>query len=185
MTRKILGICIIIMLVGISALQLSTVTAAKPEYISGEWRFTGPIPPLYSDQKLAGANMFATQYNTGAYDVGPIIGTFEQYIYMKMHFGDPKLDFEYIITTPPNTWPSYEYNWHIERFFTGTVNGKEGTFTMNLETTGSHPSSPGSMKGTWVIISGTDELANLHGQGTWTNLGAMRLSYEGMIHFSP
>lgn len=183
LNRKSLGI--VLLAAFMLMLPLSAVSAAKPEQISGEWRFTGPMPPIYSDQKTAGANLFTTQWNTGEYDVGPIVGTFEQYIYMKMHFGNPKIDFETMLTTPPATWPPYDWNWHIVRTFTGSVNGKEGTFVMYLETKGSHPGSPGTMKGTWVIISGTDELANLHGQGTWTNKATQRLSYEGKINFSP
>jgi hypothetical protein len=188
LNRKLLVIAIALMAVAMLATSLiGLAMAAKPEQISGEWRFTGPMPPIYSDQKQAGANVFATQYNTGEYDVGPILGTFEQYIYMKLHFGNPKLDFEYLSTINPSLWPPYDYNWHIERTFTGTVNGKTGTFTMNLEAKGSWTGSPspGSLIGTWVIISGTGELANLHGQGTWTNLNPQRLSYEGKINFSP
>jgi uncharacterized membrane protein len=39
--------------------------------------------------------------------------------------------------------------------------------------------------GNWVIIGGTDDLANLHGQGTYTPASGNRQNYEGQIHFDP
>jgi hypothetical protein len=42
------------------------------------------------------------------------------------------------------------------------------------------------MEGTWVIISGTDGLANLNGQGTWYHaLGMVGSDYTGQVHFDP
>ena len=183
MNKKILGAFVAVLTVAMLTLPMSVVFAAKPMDVSGQWFFTGMMVPPYTDIKNAGANRLATQHNTGEYDVGPILGTFEQHIYMKIHFGDP----EVVKNLPPNPmdWPPNNYNWHIERTFTGTVDGKSGTLTMNLEAKGSSPGYPGSLTGTWVIIGGTDQLANLHGQGTWTNLGMGRLAYEGKIHFDP
>ena len=39
--------------------------------------------------------------------------------------------------------------------------------------------------GTWVIIGGTGDLANLHGQGTYTPAGGVVQNYEGQIQFDP
>jgi hypothetical protein len=47
------------------------------------------------------------------------------------------------------------------------------------------------MQGTWVILSGTDGLANLHGQGTWWGWGSdgvhgtPDLFYSGQVHQAP
>jgi uncharacterized membrane protein len=42
----------------------------------------------------------------------------------------------------------------------------------------------GAEGGNWVIIGGTDDLANLHGQGTFTPAGLAQ-NYEGQIQFDP
>jgi len=61
--------------------------------------------------------------------------------------------------------------------------GKTGTLEMLFVGT-----SPGGTNGinnwtgTWRIISGTDELANLHGQGVFWNNYALDIHYEGRIH---
>ena len=84
------------------------------------------------------------------------------------------------LTTPA------EFNHKICRTFTGTVLGYAGTLVMRLESRGTLPATtPYTTMGTWVIISGTGELANLHGQGTWWNLGLGQFEYEGQIHFDP
>ena len=98
---------------------------------------------------------------------------------MVYHFGDPNVDIE----QPP--LPPSKFSWKIDRTVTGTVDGKSGTFTMHLEAKGSTPVAPGAIEGTWVIISGTDGLSSLHGQGTWWNIGSAQLAYEGQIHFDP
>ena len=57
------------------------------------------------------------------------------------------------------------------------VDGQTGTLT--IITTGSDT-------GTWRILKGTGELANLHGQGTWkTVIPPALYNYEGQVHFDP
>jgi hypothetical protein len=43
---------------------------------------------------------------------------------------------------------------------------------------------PGPSEGTWLIISGTCDLANLHGQGTFTATLAS-VEFTGQVHFDP
>ena len=73
--------------------------------------------------------------------------------------------------------------------FTGTVNDESGTLVIQL--VGKKPLGE-DWYGQWVIISGTDELANLRGQGAWGGPGYRSdikipgdpdLWYEGQIHF--
>lgn len=52
---------------------------------------------------------------------------------------------------------------HDFETFSGTVNGKAGALTLDLAGTGAVAPAPGSFQGTDAIISGTGELANLHG----------------------
>lgn len=70
--------------------------------------------------------------------------------------------------------------------FTGEVGGHVGDLTMKFigkqDSTTCDPSGA-IWFGTWVIIGGTGELADLHGHGTWTG-PSFDLDYTGKIHFS-
>jgi hypothetical protein len=175
MNKKILDVFISLVVVVMLAVPIIAVSATKPMQIAGKWEPTSsvPIPP----PKSAGANFFTCLSVAGEFFEGPIIGDFSHIIEVTMHFGEPE-------QLPPAT-----FNWKIERTFEGTVevNGDtyEGTLLIRQNAKGTMPGGPGTLKGTWVIISGTGELANLHGQGKWTNLAGGQFSYEGQIHFDP
>ncbi len=70
--------------------------------------------------------------------------------------------------------------------FTGTVNDREGTLVLQL--IGKKPADS-DWAGTWVILSGTGDLANAHGGGTWGGPGfgaeGPDCWYEGDVHFDP
>lgn len=70
----------------------------------------------------------------------------------------------------------------IEIAFEGTVEDRAGT--LQILTTAVLRDPDGTMHGRWTIISGTGELANLRGQGTWVYEGADPMdhaSYSGII----
>ena len=170
-----------IIIVGVLAFMLLTVApvyAAKAQQVSGTW---GPTPGggIIGPEKTAGGNHFDVFTNFGVYKSGPIEGTFEQTVEVAYHTGLPDFDPD---VTP---WPPANFTWKIERIIDATVDGKSGTLVMHLNAKGSTPPAPGTLQGTWVIISGTDELSGLRGQGTWWNIGGQTLGYEGKIHFSP
>jgi len=79
--------------------------------------------------------------------------------------------------------PDGSANFHDVETFTGTVDGLPGTVTFNLA--GSGP-APGVFRGTDAIVSGTGELANLH--GVLTEVGIVQPTtgpagtYTGQIH---
>jgi len=82
------------------------------------------------------------------------------------------------------------WNVWLRSTFTGTVDEKYGTLVIQL--VGKKPLDE-DWYGQWVIISGTDELANLRGRGTWGGPGYRDdikipgdpdLWYEGEIHFN-
>jgi len=75
--------------------------------------------------------------------------------------------------------------------FEGVIDGREGTLVLQL--VGQKPVD-GEWSGTWVIISGTGELANAHGGGTWWGPGYRSDEKTpgdpdcytlGLIHFDP
>ena len=75
--------------------------------------------------------------------------------------------------------------------FEGVVDGKEGTLLIQM--VGKKPLGE-DWYGQWVILSGTGELANAHGRGTWWGPGyrdevkdpdSPDCYYSGQIHFDP
>jgi hypothetical protein len=86
--------------------------------------------------------------------------------------------------------PNGSANFHDVETFTGTVNGVPGSVTFNLAGTGRPGPSAGTFvyQATQVIVSGTGDLANLHGVltqvGTVPAVAAGPLgTYSGEIHF--
>ena len=79
------------------------------------------------------------------------------------------------------------WNVWLRSTFTGTVQDKSGTLVIQL--VGKKPAADEDWYGRWVILSGTDELANLRGQGTWGGPGfnapGPDIWYSGKIHFEP
>lgn len=67
--------------------------------------------------------------------------------------------------------------------FTGTVAGRSGTCIIKFQGNGEGIGM--SIRGAWVILSGTGELANLHGQLNVEGIGGVILHYTGQIHFDP
>lgn len=134
--------------------------AGPPENASGLWVYE----PTVVDIKEAGGNTFF--YTT---EVGIWTGTFE---------GD-STEVGVVV------WHSAGFNSYKGTVsFVGSVDGKSGTLTMLA--VGKKPDrQPGTeWEGTWVILGGTGDLANLHGQGVWW--GASRnINYTGNVHFDP
>jgi hypothetical protein len=66
-----------------------------------------------------------------------------------------------------------------------TVGGRSGTYILRFE----GKSVNGYEQGTWVYLSGTGDLANLHGhgtiEGTSTPDGRSLGTYSGEFHFDP
>jgi hypothetical protein len=146
----------------------------------------------FSDIKVAGGNAFFTQFANGLYFDGPMAGTFTQSANWIVHFGNPKivrdLKLDPLKWSDPRLWPAADFNARVDRTFTGTVNEASGTLTMHLKAKGSGTiGGTVYMEGTWVIISGTDGLAKLHGQGTWKGpiiSGTTRyFEYEGQLWY--
>jgi hypothetical protein len=184
--RKVFGIAVVFMIVAMLALPISAVLAETPTQITGKWRFTGFLPPGVTLDKKAGANAFLTMHNSGEYFEGPLIGTFDNWIALNFHYGDPE-----IVAGLPDSPPYSVYfgtpkivdNRKMMRTFTGTVMGYAGTLTISLER--HWVPGLGVMKNSWHIMSGTGELANIHGQGTWWTTSPGNHEYEGTIHFAP
>ena len=175
----------VLIVVALLLLTMPMVLASELIPISGKW--SGGIP-TFSDVKKAGTNGFITMHQTGVFFEGDIDGTFVMDMERIHHYNDKETVKALPESAPFISWLQIpaEFNAKAYRTVEGTVLGYTGALFMRLECKGTLPAAPPhALEGTWVIISGTGELANLHGQGTWWNEGSGEFGYEGQVHFDP
>ena len=150
----------------------STVLATKPVAITFFEEPDPAGPPVSS--KEAGINLMLVIENTGEI-TGDITGPFSvhrEVIFHKAQIGPEKM------TTA-------QADFQIEADY----DGKEGM--INLRLTYKiivQDGLPVSSTGNWVIIGATGELANLHGQGTFTidyTVSPPIRQFSGQVHFDP
>ena len=142
----------------------SPVYAGPPDVAEGVWKYY-----IYEEYyKIAGGTTFITTY-----DYGVLTGTFEgesTEVGTVVIHSNGKASFNALLT------------------FTGEVNGKSGTFKMSVV---GRAILGEDWTGQWVILSGTGDLSNLRGEGTWYGPGAGgsfkwgTLYYDGNYHFEP
>ena len=161
MMRKILSILLTVILV----LSTSPALAGPPEEVEGVWNYF-----VYDfDEKLAGRNTFMTTYDWGVW-TGTFEGVSTEVGMVVVH-------------------PSGKTSFNGTLLFDGIVNGESGTLEMSI--VGQCCDEQGHWMGQWVILSGTEGLANLRGQGTWFGPGAGGpfvwgyVNYAGNYHFEP
>ena len=141
---------------------LPTVCATRPTTVSGTFDYTFEIT---SERWINGHYIFeATEWETWEGDFQGTAISFFTVVWFNYPDG------------PLFVW--------LRGTFTGTVLGKAGTMTFRL--VGWRP-LPDDWSGLWVITSGTDELANLRGQGIWGGPGfdapGPDIWYSGRVHF--
>lgn len=142
--------------VAVSLSAMPVLAGAPPTDALGTWDYV----PDFEFTKFAGSNSFVS-----GTDVGTWHGTFEGTSYE-----------EYVAVFHKSHGT---YQGLME--FVGEVDDRHGTLI--IKTNGSGPLPPLDWSGTWVIMSGTDDLANLRGQGTWHG-DLPNLTYEGKVHFT-
>lgn len=155
MKKMLLAPLVVCMVALVSVLLMPAVHATPPTTAEGKWTY---VPTIINERKADG-NTFKYGEETATWS-GTFVGT--------------SYDVFVVVVHPSGlaTCPYGLIN------FVGTVNGKEGTLVINFV-----GQKPGSIwYGQWVIISGTGELANLRGQGTWWG-PPLKMDYSGDIHF--
>jgi hypothetical protein len=172
--------------------SLTSVSATKSITISGEWK---PDTIHFYNEKYVGANVITDCDVDGRLTGGPITGTFTQTQHIIFHYGDPGLvaTCQGLGIARIAEWPkptTFEFTQFV-RTVAGTLMEESGTFEMLLVCSGhGMPVMQGfgyDLLGTWRIVHGSGDLANLHGQGTWwhTPTGYTFFDYEGQVHFDP
>ena len=151
----------------IAALLIASIPAlaGPPEQAEGLWQYQ----PFTLEVREAGCNTFMKTFENGLWT-----GTFE---------GTSTEDGKVVI----HCSGAWSFNAIVS--FEGSVAGRTGTFEMSV--VGTRPDASSDWEGMYVILSGTEELANLHGQGIWWGPGAPApevwgdIYYEGSYHFEP
>ena len=156
---SVLAVCIISL---ISVLMIPAVLATPPEPVSGSFDYTYSV--LGMREADGNAFIYAEEWEDWT---GDFEGSAHAYFTVMAH---------------KSGWKNVQ----LLTTFTGTVDFKSGTLVLRLF--GKKPLD-GEWYGQWVILSGTDELANLRGQGTWGGPGfgapGPDIWYKGKIHFEP
>ena len=158
--RKMLSAELLMCIVALLSTLSTAAYATPPITVSGTVEYDFAV----NDDRWADGNYFiyATEWENWA---GDFEGTAEAFFRVGMF-------------SSAGFW-----NVWLRTTFTGTVNGKSGTLVIQL--VGKKPDGQ-DWDGQWVILSGTGELADLRGRGTWggPGFGAMGpdLWYEGKIH---
>ena len=160
--RKMLLTPLIVCMVALLSMLSMPVHATPPMLAEGSFDYTFEI----MDEKWADGHWFftATEYETWQGDFEGTAVSFFRVVWFNYAEG------------PLNVW--------LRSDFEGTVMGREGTLVIQLV---GWRYLPEDWSGQWVIISGTGELANLHGQGTWGGPGfgapGPDIWYSGQINF--
>lgn len=161
-SSKALGVLVVLALVlGLSTTQIGTVSAARPV----ETTFTLTLVEAdVAFGELPSGGWKVTLHRILHEAAGDWVGDWE-------HSG-------FAIISPTGTFFAFAF-----ATFTGTILGKAGTVDIVIHTHGTwdFPDGPFEFRFSKVtILSGTDDLANLHGQGTEDETGV-----HVRIHFNP
>lgn len=155
MKKKLIIILIVIMILSTAAIPA---LAKKPHLkASGTWTYA----PVSFTDTIVGCTLLRSMIDEGEFD-GTFVGTEREVGVVTQHCNG---------------------NWSYEGdlSFTGSVDGKTGTLEMKI--TGKSANFT-KWHGKWTILSGSDELENLRGHGTWRGAPG-DLTYKGHVYFEP
>jgi hypothetical protein len=147
------------------------VYAGPPVDVAGDFTYA---PTGCDEERWANDIQFVSScHDTGDWPSGDFVGISEE-VYSVAFHGAAEGGF----------MNGYDYAFYKGNVtFTGTVDGKTGT--LELLFIGTSPGALDDWSGTWRILSGTGELANLHGKGVFWATGLGAVHYEGQVHFDP
>lgn len=150
----------------LAVVQWAPVAASRPADVSGTLSY---IPYQVGEPKIVGGNMF---FQT------------EEDVWYEGDFDGTAFDECLVILHASGNW-TYQAISH----FSGTIAGHTGEMTLRLN--GHRPDAFSDWTGQWVILSGSGDLTNVHGQGIFYGAGSPgfgfmgQVTYEGQVHFDP
>jgi Protein of unknown function (DUF3224) len=149
-------------------LGATTAVAGPPEGASGDWTYVPDLAGLTF--RTAGNTTFVDGTEVSTF-TGTFVGTSDDEFVVVCHQKGPESFMNFVKIT-------------ID--FTGEVDGRVGGLTMKAtgkqDSTTCDPSGA-IWSGKWVILGGTGDLADLHGNGAWTG-PSFDLDYTGKVHFN-
>jgi hypothetical protein len=159
--------CLLITVLMVAILSTLSVPAyaGPPTTAEGLWQYQ----PFIEEMRFADGNTFLKTFENGKW-TGTFTGTSTE---------DGK-----VVIHSSGAW-----SFRGTVSFDGEVNGRTGSLTMRV--VGKRPDAFTDWTGKWTILSGTDGLVDLRGQGTWWGPGAPDVGqwgdiyYSGEIHFDP
>ena len=165
MKKFVKTVCSLLTLISLAVLILTPATAygSPPTEFSGTFT-SGPVIPLGPPQQADG-NLIVKQIEYGNL-AGDVVGpfTFERTVIVH---SNGKVNMHGVMTVEPVS------------IFDIDISGSTYTQIMNARIVA------GTIQGQWTILSGTGDLANVHGQGTFTGSPRVGGTYSGKIHFDP
>ncbi len=158
MNKKIM---VIALAVAMLAVPISAVYARKPMLVAGTMSPAG-MPTIVTSQPGKSDNLVLEISNSMAW-VGSFVGSSTAQVHWN------------VIKSSDEEAPGHHMSGKSVWILDAVYDGKEGTLIIKGD------------QGIWRIISGTGELANLRGQGTFSiiNPDIMLMGYEGQVHFDP
>ncbi|MDH3399085.1 MAG: DUF3224 domain-containing protein [Acidimicrobiia bacterium] len=164
MKRLLLILVLMALVMGVMVVPAA---AARPIDVGGTWFY---VPDDFDPEptKVAGQNVFISNGDVGTWANPTPVGL-------------EGISIEAFVVVAHKKHGTYQGRMD----FTGEVDGKAGTLVIKANGSGPWPPGPGSgdWSGSWVILSGTGDLSNLRGQGSWWGpLGF--LNYDGKVHFT-
>ena len=180
MTKKAFAVLTLVMVL---LMVSTTVLAQPPMEVGGLWRYQPFIKVKVDGECVAPP----AEPNDGPcienHDDNTVMYTFENGEWSQGDFEDV-LYFDGVSTEDGKVVIHSSGFWSFNAIvsFEGEVDGKSGILKMSV--VGKAPDQFSDWKGQWVILSGTGELSNLHGQGTWWGPGAPAVGEWGDIYYS-
>jgi len=160
--KRLSAFVVVLGLLVVMVISVSVVGASASQVVSGDWQF-GSISPISAQP--VGDNCIIELDYTQSY-LGDLAGTATGHVRI-VHLGPCDQSAAEVFVS--------------QGTFTGNVAGASGTFDFQLE--GKAYGPQGNIQGQLVILAGTGNLANLHGQITLTGQLPIGGTYSGDIHF--
>jgi hypothetical protein len=157
MKKRSLTLIAVLMVVLLLTLSVPAY-AGQPETAGGDWFYSSTV----LDEKQAGCNTFLTTFETAQW-TGTFQGNSTESGQVVRYY-DGHRSYNAIVT-----------------FDDEILYGKQGGLVLSV--VGKRPYAGADWDGKWVILSGTGDLANLHGQGDWFGPGGGHVEYAGQYHF--
>ena len=165
MKKRSMLLIAVLMVIPLYVLSM-TVHAGPPIFdAQGLWQYR----PFVLDTRIADGNTFLKTFEEGVWS-GSFSGTSTEDARVVIHSSG-----------------AWSYRGIVS--FSGEVDDRVGDLTMHV--VGKRPDVFTDWTGKWVILSGTEGLSRLRGQGDWWGPGAPAVGewgdiyYSGKVHFDP